>query len=384
MNDVETLEKSIAQEIKQAKILIVDDNPENLRTLKALLEDNQFEVYAAINGQLAIDAAQEIQPELILLDIMMPGINGYEVCRTIKSNKATTNIPVLFISALDESMDKVKGFKYGAVDFITKPFFADEVIARINTHITLFKTQKKLMKANKSLEHYTEELKAKNRDIESFTYSVSHDLKAPLRHINGYSQILLEEYDEKLDQQGKNYLNRIRNGAEQMSHLIDDLLKLSRISQSEVNRSPTNLSRIAGDINKNLVSSYSNKTVDVVIQPNIISNCDYSLINIALTNLFDNAWKYSSKNPDACIKFSHAIIDGEDIYSISDNGIGFNMQFADRLFQPFQRLHTNQDYEGTGIGLVIVARIIQLHGGRIWAESEVDSGTTFYFTLMPK
>jgi PAS domain S-box-containing protein len=227
----------------------------------------------------------------------------------------------------------------------------------------------------------TSQLEIANRDLESFAYSVSHDLRAPLRSLIGFSQVLLEDYASDLDETGRDYLQRIKNSSQHMSHLIDDILKLSRVSRSEMKVETIDLSILAYTIASELRTSQPDRQIRFDIAPNLFTRADGSLIRIALTNLFNNAWKFTSKKEHAAVAFGSELLDGQTVYFVRDNGAGFNMNYADKLFVPFQRLHTISEFEGTGIGLAIVQRIVQRHSGSIWAEANVDQGATFYFTL---
>ena len=231
------------------------------------------------------------------------------------------------------------------------------------------------------VEERTREVKAINRELEAFSYSVSHDLRAPLRSIEGFSQALEEEYESLLDERGLNYLRRVRTGVKRMGHLIDDLLNLSRITRSEMHMGVVDMSRIAQQIIEHLSEVEPEREVDFVIQPDITTRGDIKMLRIALENLLGNAWKFTTKQPRAHIEFGRKLIEGKETCFVQDNGAGFDMAYKDKLFGPFQRLHSNTDFEGTGIGLATVQRIIQRHGGSIWASSEPDKGTTFFFRL---
>lgn len=227
----------------------------------------------------------------------------------------------------------------------------------------------------------TAELEAANKDLESFSYSVSHDLRAPLRGIDGYSQILVDDYGDTLDAEGKNYLGRIRVGAQRMAELIDDILELSRVTRRKIESEPLNLSEMAAAVVERLKKINNNRDIDMHIEANLKANGDKHLVEVALENLFDNAWKYTSKTQHARIQFGSKNGDAEPVYYISDNGAGFDMQYANKLFRAFQRLHGVDEFPGTGIGLASVYRVIDRHGGRVWAEAEEGKGATFYFTL---
>lgn len=238
-----------------------------------------------------------------------------------------------------------------------------------------------LYTANEELKTINESMLVVNKELEAFSYSVSHDLRAPLRGIDGFSKLLLEEYKDKMDEQGKNYLQRIRAAAQRMSQIIDEMLNLSRISRTEINRNQVNLSEVVHEIANNLIVTQPERKVEFIIQDGIIVNVDEQLLRIMLENLLGNAWKYTSKHPAACIEFGIQQQKGQTVYFIRDDGAGFNMTYAQKLFGVFQRLHTDAEFSGTGIGLATVQRIIHRHGGKIWAESEIEKGATFYFTL---
>jgi PAS domain S-box-containing protein len=226
-----------------------------------------------------------------------------------------------------------------------------------------------------------EALEMTNRELESYSYSISHDLRAPLRTLDGFSEAVLLDYGDKLDEQGKDYLNRIRNASQTMAHLIYDILKLSRVTRGEIHRDNINLSNLARKIEGEIKAAQPERKADFVIQPDITAYGDPGLLEIALRNLIDNAWKFTGKNPQTRIEFGTTSIDGKQVYFLKDNGVGFDTRYADKLFQPFKRLHTTVEFPGTGVGLATVQRIIQRHGGNIWAESSQGKGTTFYFTL---
>jgi light-regulated signal transduction histidine kinase (bacteriophytochrome) len=224
-------------------------------------------------------------------------------------------------------------------------------------------------------------LSATNKELEAFSYAVSHDLRAPLRGIDGFSQALLEDYDDKLDAQGKQYLQFIREGTQKMGKLIDDLLNLSRLTRSEMKLTDVNLSEIAKSIVQNYQRQEPQRKANIVIQSGIIVKGDAGLLTAALENLLSNAWKFTSKKPETVIEFGTEEVKDRSVYFVRDHGAGFDMKFYGRLFGAFQRLHSDFDYKGTGVGLATVRRIITRHGGEVWAESKVGEGTTFYFTL---
>lgn len=227
----------------------------------------------------------------------------------------------------------------------------------------------------------TAELTAANRELESFAYSISHDLRAPLRGIDGFSQLLADEYRSRLDAQGVDYLDRVRRAAQRMGTLIDDILELSRVTRQEMRRVRVDLSQMAAELLEERARTAPEHRVEVLITPDCKTFGDPQLLRVMLQNLLENAWKYSSKQPAPRIEFGQETHDGETAFFVRDNGVGFDMQYADRLFTPFQRLHRPEEFEGTGIGLATVARIVRRHGGRIWTEAAPQKGATFRFTL---
>lgn len=225
------------------------------------------------------------------------------------------------------------------------------------------------------------ELQATNKELEAFSYSVSHDLRAPLRGIDGFSQALLEDYSDKLDAQGRHYLERVRAATQRMAQLIEDLLNLSRVTRAEIHRDTVDLSAMARAIASDLQKDQPERHVDFVITEGMVGKGDPHLLRVVLENLFDNAWKFTGKRPGARIKFGTTQHDGQAAYFIRDDGVGFDMAYAEKLFGPFQRLHSPTEFPGTGIGLATVERIIRRHSGKVWAEGEVEKGATIYFTL---
>ncbi len=245
--------------------------------------------------------------------------------------------------------------------------------------------EKEIIDINEVLERRviqrTTELTAINKELEAFSYSVSHDLRAPLRSIDGFSQALLEDYEDRLDDQGKSYLNRVRSASQRMAQLIDDLLDLSRITRGDLQHKSIDMSALANAVIDELLSTSPERKSQIIIKESVTANGDERLMKVALENLLGNAWKYTNKNEFTEIEFGMLNKSGKRIYYVKDNGVGFDMRYSNKLFGAFQRLHGALEFEGTGIGLATVQRIINKHGGSIWAESEVGRGSQFFFTL---
>ena len=261
------------------------------------------------------------------------------------------------------------------------------LLSGIAVSLLLFGVTFMLVRNRLRAERTSQDLEDANRELEAFSYSVSHDLRAPLRSIDGFSQILLEDYAEELDEEGKHYLDRVRSASQRMGRLIDDLLGLSRVTRSALNRRRVDLSALAEEVAGEFREANPERSVGFSAQKGLEVWGDIRLLRVALENLIGNAWKFTSKEPEAKIEFG---LDEElsrrgraPVYYVKDNGAGFEMSYADKLFGAFQRLHGASEFEGTGIGLATVQRIVRRHGGSIWAEGEVGRGATFYFTLAP-
>jgi len=238
-----------------------------------------------------------------------------------------------------------------------------------------------IQKLNEDLKQRAAQLEAANKELESFSYSVSHDLRAPLRSIDGFSHALLEDYGEQLPPEGRQYLERVRAATQRMAVLIDDLLNLSRVTRTPLQPRFINLSKMAEEITHTLQETDPERQVTFSIAPDLMVDGDPHLLHQVLENLLSNAWKFTSKQEHAIIEFGQQNRVKERTFLVRDNGVGFDMAYADKLFGVFQRLHSVSDFPGTGIGLATVQRIIAIHGGRIWAESAEGKGTTFFFTL---
>jgi PAS domain S-box-containing protein len=321
------------------------------------------------------------------------GRNVREIVATADREAALTLIQNIKQGKLVRSFELRRLAKDGRVldVWLTSTLLRDEkgqpvAIATTERDITERKrTEEEIRELNTGLERRvierTTQLEAANKELEAFSYSVSHDLRAPLRSIDGFSQVLLEDYADKIDAAGQDALKRVRAAAQRMAQLIDDMLKLSRVTRSEMRLETVDLSSMAHAVLDELQRTQPNRQVDCVIAEGIVAKGDTQLLRAVLENLLGNAWKFTGKQGYARIEFGRSQRDGETAYFVRDNGAGFDMAFVNKLFGAFQRLHTVEEFPGTGIGLATVQRVIHRHGGRVWAEGALTKGATFYFTI---
>lgn len=362
------------------KILAVDDRPENLVAIERVLKDLDVELIRANSGNEALKATLHHDFVLALLDIQMPEMDGYELAQILREDEKTNRLPFIFISAVyTDNLNIFKGYEKGAFSFITKPFQPEILINKVKFFMEKYQQESELVRLNKDLETKNEELITVNKELESFSYSVSHDLRAPLRAIDGYASMLEEDYKSSLDDEGKRRISVIRYNSKKMGTLIDDLLAFSRLGKKPVNKRLLNMNEIIEGI---LLSTDLDKDrVKIEVGKLHEAKGDYGLISQVFENLISNAVKYSGKKEHPKVEIYSEEKDGKVIYNVKDNGDGFDMKYYDKLFGVFQRLHSKEDFEGTGVGLAIVHRIIAKHGGKIWAKAEVGNGAMFSFTL---
>lgn len=364
------------------KILLVDDKVENLKALETVLKGLNVELVKATNGNDALKETLHHDFALALLDIQMPDMDGYELAEILREEEKTANLPFIFISGIyTDQFHVFQGYEKGAISFITKPFQPEILINNVKHFILVHQHEETLKKLNEDLKGKNEELNFLNKELESFTYSVSHDLRAPLRAINGYSQILLQEHTDQIDQEVMRLLTIINGNAKTMGELIDNLLSLSKLGKREIQKGQVDMNALVQGVLEEIKDTEAGKRVSWNIQELAACYGDYRLLRQVWMNLIANGVKYSGKKEEPQIEIRAEIKGNEIIYSIKDNGAGFDMQYADQLFGVFQRLHKPTEFEGTGVGLAIVQRIIYRHGGRAWAEGAVGEGASFYFSI---
>jgi two-component system, NtrC family, sensor kinase len=393
-------DRGTASLVAPKKILAVDDSETYLQELAEALRADGYEVVLARSGEEALQLLAVQPVDCVLLDLLMPGIGGRETCRRLKNAPGIRDIPIVMLTAVEDRDAMIQGLGAGADDYIAKSSDFDLLRARVLAQIRrkqfedetrrireqLLRAELEAVEARAARAMAEEraklvaELEAKNEELESFSYSVAHDLRAPLRSIDGFGLALLEDYADKLDDDGKTYLAYVRESAQQMAQLIDDMLALSQVTRGEFERAPVDLTRIARSVGAELARAAPARTVDFIVADGLVAEGDGRLVTIAFENLLGNAWKYSGQRTRARIEVGALDVEPRTFF-VRDNGAGFDMAYADKLFGMFQRLHAKSEFEGTGIGLATVQRVVRRHGGKIWADAAVGQGATFYFTL---
>lgn len=372
---------------RRIKVLLVEDNPGDARLIREKLaetDNDPFEI--EITGTLGegLKRLSEGGVDAMLLDLALPDSFGQETFARAKAQ--ALGVAIIVLTGLNDESLALKLVQGGAQDFVAKIDVTGNNLARAILYaIERERAELQVHQLNAELEQRvrerTAELQAINKELEAFSYSVSHDLRAPLTHLSGFATLLTEKYGVQLDDQGRKYLRRINESAIRMSALIDDLLKLARVSRQQLRIWEVAMTPLAREIISEMESEVVGRKIDWRIGRMPSVNCDRGLIKQALTNLLSNAVKYTRPRERALIEIGECLIDEHPAFFVRDNGVGFDMRYADKLFAPFQRLHRDEDFQGTGIGLATVRRIIDKHRGRIWANSEQGFGTTFYFTI---
>ena len=381
-----------AEELHKETILIVDDVPANVRVLYEFLAMNSFKVHVAKDGKSALSTVEHVSPDLILLDIMMPDMNGFEVCQALKAQQHTYDIPIIFMTALARIEDKVKGFSLGAVDYITKPFQHEEVLARITTHLSLRKLQNQLKEEinvrkdiEKSLHRRTVELERRNKELDAFARTVAHDLKNPLDCIVKFIALLLEECSPNtpLTAESLEYLRWIAKSGENMLNIIDALLLLAGASKRGiVNIAPLDMDLIVSQVIQQRLGQMLEKSHGRIKIPECwpVALGYAPWIEEVWANYLTNGLKYGG-NPPLLELGGEIQEDGMIRFWVRDNGEGLSEEAQTRLFTPFTRLHPKS--EGYGLGLAIVQQIIEKLNGQTGVECQLGKGCLFYFTLPP-
>jgi signal transduction histidine kinase len=376
-----------------SRLLILDDEATHVRALCDTLEAEGFTTVGFTEATRALAALREQSFDLVLTDLTMPGMDGIEFLQAAR--EIDTNVVGIVMTGHGTIDSAVAAMKAGALDYILKPFTLRMILPVLNRALTvrtlrtenvqLRQAEETIRRMNANLERCvqqrTRELIEANRELEAFSHSVSHDLRAPLRALDGFTAILADQYSDRLDERGRGYVQRVVDAVERMRNLIEDLLRLSHVTGTELNRRELDLSQLVSSILDELRAQDPDRQMTVRIAEGIKATADHRLLRIALENILGNAWKFTRNTVQASIEFG--VEESKDglTYFIRDNGAGFNPDYGDRLFVPFRRLHSAAEFPGTGIGLSIVQRIIRRHGGRISAKGAIGQGAAFHFSL---
>jgi two-component system, sensor histidine kinase and response regulator len=370
----------------KVNLLVVDDDATKRFALRTILTPLDENVVEAASGADALRQLLRNEFAVVLLDVRMPMMDGFETAQLIRQRPRSELTPLIFVTALDQAeTDMGRGYNLGAVDFVFAPVVPAILRAKVTVFIELYRAQQELRRYRNQLETLVEErtiaLTAINRELEAFSYSVSHDLRGPLVSFDDVSEKLLEKYGKHLDAEATEYIAKMRDASQRMTSVFDGLQMLFRLTSGEIRREDLDISATAQQVADELRTENPRRKVEVEIMPGIMASGDQRLVRILLGNLMNNAWKFTSGTRSPKITVGREVVDGESRVFVRDNGAGFDMIEAHRLFGAFQRLHSQSDFPGAGIGLATARRIVNRHGGRIWAEGAVGEGATFYFVL---
>jgi signal transduction histidine kinase len=365
--------------ITSAQLLIVDDEAPHLKALCDTLKDQGYVTTGFASAKEALVALNKQKFDLVLTDLLMPEMDGIDFLRA--ALKIDPRLVGIMMTGHGTISTAVEAMQVGALDYILKPFKLNAILPVLSRALAVRQLRLENAALQQRVSERTAELEVANKELEAFSYSVSHDLRAPLRAIGGFAQILRRESESHFSEQEKQLLDRICSGATQMGELTEGLLNLSRLGRQPLSKQPTNLNDLVRQVLDELSKEREGREVEVRVAA--LPDCvgDPSLLKQVFVNLLANAFKFTRGMKEATIEVGCLSQNGESVYFVRDNGAGFDMQYAGKLFGAFQRFHSHEQFAGTGVGLSIVQRIIHRHGGRIWAEAEVDKGATFYLTL---
>jgi two-component system sensor histidine kinase/response regulator len=367
-------------------VLLVDDDSTKRFALKTILAPLGENIVEAASGADALRQLLRQEFAVVLLDVRMPVMDGFETAQLIRQRPRSELTPIIFVTALGQAeTDMGRGYDLGAVDFVFAPVVPAILRAKVAVFVELYRAQQELRRYRTRLEMLVEErttaLTSINRELEAFSYSVSHDLREPLLAFDGLSQTLLDDYGDRLDTKAKDYLKRMRRASQRMTSVFDGLQTLFRLTSGEIHRERLDVTELVQELVEEIKAENPDRKVEVQIAKGMTASGDQRLIRILLVNLLNNAWKFTSTKNSAKVEVGTETVDGESRIFVRDNGVGFDMIYAHRLFGAFQRLHSQSEFAGAGIGLATARRIVNRHGGRIWAEGAVGEGATFYFVI---
>ncbi|HEY3307248.1 MAG TPA: response regulator [Desulfuromonadaceae bacterium] len=364
------------------RILIADDDPAFRHLIGEILVKWGYQVVVCANGNEAWGILQwENPPRIAILDWLMPGLEGIELCGKIRQEIETPYIYVILLTAHQQHEFLVQGMEAGADDYITKPLNINELKVRLKAGQRIIELQKELIAAREKLAVHASDLEAANRDLEAFSYAVSNDLLNSLLAIGSNAHAIQELICSKQDERCKSYTKKIYDKTKRLGELISLMHDYFRPTRAEFHEETVDLSEMAGNTAESMRKAHPEREVNFRIEDGVLVKGDPSQLQLVLEHLFSNAWKHTAKREDVLIEFGLTAVEGKPVYYVRDNGIGFDMAHAEKLFMPFQRLPGTEGFAGQGIGLATVERIIRRHGGKVWAEGEPGKGATFYFTL---
>jgi two-component system, sensor histidine kinase and response regulator len=362
-----------------AKLLIVDDEVAQMTALCHTLQDEGYTTIGFSSSRAALTAMRDQEFDILLTDLMMPSIDGIALLSA--AQEIDPDLVCVVMTGHGAVETAVRAMQAGALDYIQKPFKLKQMLPVLNRAMTIRRLRRSNAELERRVRQHTVKLEAANQELEAFSYSVSHDLRAPLRAIIGYADLLDADHSKQLEGEAQQAVDGILTAGNRMSELIRDLLDLAHLSRQQLHMTRIHTIKLVKEVLIDLQHEYASRQLDIRIGDLPECDGDESLIRQVFVNLLSNAFKFTSHRQDPVIEIAGKQQGDEAIYSVRDNGAGFDMTHADKLFGVFQRLHSNNEFEGTGIGLSIVQRIVGKHGGRAWAEGAVDNGATFYFSL---
>ncbi len=382
---------------ENVNILVVDDDQETLLAYESILDGLGLNIVKVPSGREALECLLRQEFALILLDVKMSDIDGFETARLIRKRPRSSNTPIIFITGASKTeMDSLKGYWVGAEDFLCKPVAPEILRAKVIAFVDIFKRYQKIQEQTNQLQERNDKLEKKNKDVnsinqqletanqelEAFSYTLTHDLRNSVTNILGFTEMVLDNPMDELREDTREYMAIIQDTCHNMTNAINAILLLFQINHKELEYKQVDLTSLASAIASELKTANPDRHVDFVIHKGITCKGDPHILLVVLNNLIGNAWKYTAKQPEARIEIGEIKEEsGRTVYFVQDNGVGFDEKHASKLFLPFQRLHTKEEFHGFGIGLATVQRAIKWHQGNIWANGEVDRGATFCFTL---
>lgn len=368
-----------SQHEHKLSLLIVDDEPASMRALCDTLEFEGYQTYGFTSPAEALAAMRERSFDLLLADLQMPGTNGIDLMKSAQLIDPTL-VAVIMTGhgALDTA---IAAMKAGALDYIQKPIKLVTTLPVLERALAVRQLRIEKKRLEESVRERTEELKIANRELEAFSYSVSHDLRAPLRAVSVFTQALLSEHAAQLNDEGRRLLQNVNAGAAHMDRLITDLLRLSQLNRQPLHKTPVRFSEVAQRVIDSMTHERAGRDIEFTIADFPTWQVDAGLMQQVFVNLISNAIKFTRERAKARIEIGYRMDGTTLVCFVRDNGVGFNMKYMNKLFGVFQRLHTADQFEGTGVGLSIVRRIIERHTGKVWVDGEQDHGATFYFSL---